>query len=356
MRMLLACTVALICTGAWGAPADNYTLYYSDSGHNVCRVTLGADGKVIGKSAKLTSRGGCDRFSISPDERRIVGFGIAAQTIDKDTDTKLTTWKIFTEEPAKKGSRKVLGVIGPFSGVPTVLWSPKNTYFLLGCGVTNRTIDVYEFATGKKIVERSTMPASISPDERFIVTEVKYPLKPSAAAVIDLRTGKSVEIAERTCPAVWAGSSKQIAWIDSGSLFAAELSFGPTELSLFWREKVSSAGYDLRWVPGKGVYFVMGSTQSRELGCYSANLKTIDHGQMLPELPDSWQAAAFVKTRTRVQAEDAAFSPDSALVAYTVSSRLWVVDSSGKAVQLTAGRCPVWKGPASLWSPWLPGW
>ncbi len=338
------------------------TLYYSDGGRNVVRVSIDASGKPLGKSAKLTTTGGCDRFSISPDEKKVVGLGVVSRAIDKESDTALVSWKLFVEEPGKKSSRRVLGTTEPAAGMPCVLWSPKGAYFLLATGVTDRKVSVYEFSTGKKIVDSSKMPASISPDERFLVSEQKYPLKPSATNVTDLVTGKSVEISEGQCPVVWAGSSDKLAWIDSGNLYTAALSAGPTELSLAWREKVSSAAYDLRWVPEKGVYFVMGSSRTRELGCYSENLKTIVQGDMLPDSPDRWQAAIAVKAKKGTLPEEASYSPDGALIAYTVPSgkqgetKLFVLDASGKLITIGPGRSPLWRGSESLWNPWRPGW
>lgn len=56
--------------------ATPYTLYYVDATHNVSRITLDLHGKPIGTSVKLTNKGGYDGFSISPDEKRLVGFRI----------------------------------------------------------------------------------------------------------------------------------------------------------------------------------------------------------------------------------------------------------------------------------------
>lgn len=360
----IAFTVCLLfaALGAGAAaPKASQVLYYVDDTRNVCRADIDEAGKLVGKTRRLTTSGCYDRASVSQDEKRIVGFSAISRCSDKDTDSIWTSWKVFTEEPTKKGSRQMLAALPPMMDPPRVLWSPKTNYFALSYGPFNVHVDAYEFATKKKVVTDSPTFPMISPDERYVVTGVNHPLG-TRTNLLELKTGKTLEVSDSRCSAVWMGETTKFARIDhSGTLFLCEVATG-SDLALSYTKNACSASYDLRFIAGKGLYFIDGTYRSGEVACYLADGGTRTQCDRLPDALDRWQAAASVKTTKGAVFQDATYSPDGAFVACPIltppakASKIVLFDKSGKVHPLATGTAPLWRGPDTYWDPYQQSW
>jgi len=322
LRVLLVSFAALACCGAKVAAAG-YTLYYVDAARNIRCISLDASGSAVGKSERLTSKGGYDHFSVSPDGNRFVGFTMLDRSFDAETTKSYwTIWRCFIEQIGAQRFRRNVTKMDPLMESPIVCWSPGGNYFQLLVGAFDVDIDIYSFSPTKKITSVFDV-VSISRDERYVLGHCSG----SELSVVDLRTGKSAVLSETGDEGVWIGDTHKVAWIEySGEALGGEIVSKGSVPELAGRARLST-----------------GQT------------KTIF--KRLPEQVDWWESVRKSVRQKGLIADEAAYSPDHKLVACPVKSakgrppEIMVFDRSGRAHRVAAGRTPQWQG-SHLWDSW----
>lgn len=121
MRGFVAVVLLVLVISALGyaAPAAKYTLYYIDTTHNVSKVGIDSTGHPVGKPKRLTSGGKYDAYSVSPDERYVLGMQNVKPMTNLDGD-----WTQYIEVAG--GSRVAPLMNGKAvwaDGLPSVRWA-----------------------------------------------------------------------------------------------------------------------------------------------------------------------------------------------------------------------------------------
>lgn len=315
--VFLACVVVLV--SGVHADAANYVLYYVDGTHNVRRVGVGKNGQVVGKSTAVTSKGGYDFASVSPDGKRLVGFKAVKREYDKDTKLDWTTWRVFAEQVGKGAFRRTIDSIGGMADSPAAMFSSKGSYVQVPIEAFDLTVEVYSFSTGRKILKTADYLA-FSPDERYALG---YVWNSSQLGIMDMKSGSKTPVSWNGFDPAWVGS-RRIEWVDgSSNVYRAEVQVAAGKLTLSHAARVSkrSASY-----------------------------------QRPDRFRGGWERRIHLKPHERALLDQAAFSPDGRLIACPIVaaagriSRVRMFDGTGKSHGEVSGGAPRWEDE-NVWNP-----
>jgi hypothetical protein len=195
-----------------------------------------------------------------------------------------------------KSRRSVFGKVVA-DGEPEPTWSPRLRYLIVEFPhqVETETY-LYSLRTNRVVCHTYDLLTGLSADERYTFILQDNGDEDNSAAwlrLTDLVTGKSAKVAQLDFgvygdpfECAWFGDSHRFAFIDvKGYAWAAEVVSGPSGPSVS-KHRLVAAGHcsDLRYVPGKGVYFVQTVGKTR-VAYYSSDLRAIRKGVLLPVKP-----------------------------------------------------------------------
>ena len=196
----------------------------------------------------------------------------------------------------KKDGRSLGSVLGQVlaDGEPEPTWSPHLRYLIVEFPhqVEEETY-VYSLQRNRTVCHTWDLLTGMSADERYtFILEDRGDddNSPAWLRVMDLQTGKAVKVAQVNFgmygdpfQCVWFGNTSKLAFIDvKGDAWTAEVVNGPSEPSVSKRRLVGNGHCDdLRYIPGKGVYFIQKTGRSLT-PYYSSDLRSVRKGALLP--------------------------------------------------------------------------
>jgi hypothetical protein len=345
---LLAVVSSVLSCGAAASPNSAYTLYYLDQSSHVCVIELDSSAHALTAGRRI-SRGRYGSYSVSPDGKRLLGFVEVSREEEKDTGNVFASWRTFLESPFGGWARReLMSLVGMPD--PGVEWTPRGDHLIVERGLFDVDLDLYAIRTRKVIAEHLMSPPVISSDGRFLIgadgSGEHYLL-------FDLNTDKKARIAVSAADFVWVGGTHRLAWTgDMGyGVWVGEIKSSASGPKIVGRRRLTDATCDdLRYVPGKGVYWVRGRRESAKTGWYSSDLRTVHEGALLPPWRPPHGAFEKVKGYKGAVAEYAQYSPDKRFIAYPVrharrtAMDIRILDRSSRSFPLVAGTLPQWKG------------
>jgi hypothetical protein len=349
MRLIIAFLVAaatLVTANA--AQNPKYKLYYLDKTRNVCVVGIGSDGTPVTHFQKLTSGGGYDGYSVSPNNTQVFGWkqiGIWPEGY--------SVCKCFLEKNGKLSGR-IAGKLLT-DGKPWADWSPKNKYLIVKVPqeVTTQTI-IYSLEKRKIICDTMDLLPDFCEDQDYsFVLQDRGDSDNSSAklSILDMKTGKFVNLGQVTfgmsggpSQSVWFGKSHRFAFIDyNGNLNAGEVYRSKSlPFTKKWMLAKNGKCSDLRYIHGKGIYFKQKTRRTTTAYC-SNDLRTLSKTTLLP-------AHRYETPFEPPIEENKVYSPDRLLCASLVGVKpggtetIRIRNSKGQFVRVAIGTSPKWKG------------
>lgn len=354
--VLLPVVFALVAAPALGASAPTkHILTYLNSNHDVCGIGVDNAGKPVGNPTRMTSGGGYDSYSVSPNGKWIAGL----KDIGGPRRTPGWEWKCFVERVGHGRLKQSFRIDS--DGEPSLWWSDKGNYLFSWGGQVGGTTRAYDLRAGRKTLETDDCLLDMSDDERYaaILQDVGCSEEgPANLSVADLRTGRTRKLGRieyETSYCVWLGKSHKCAFVDTGgnawvaSISSDDRGIHVSKYALTRHGRCS----DLR-ATRSGLYFVQ-NVSGRKIAYYSSDLKTLHPGKLLgpkpsdttPRQPGSTDEARLPDTAWR---ECAVTTPDGKLTACPIDAGeckmplLMVFDQTGKSHVIGRGKSPKWKG------------
>ncbi len=361
MRNFVAVVLLVLIISALGylAPPAKYTLYYIDTTHNVSKVGIDSTGHPVGKPKRLTSGGKYDAYSVSPDEKYVVGIQNVKPMSNLDGH-----WTQYIEVTG--GSRVTALMNGKAiwaDGLPSVRWALSQgiiVYDLPGnVGYSSLLFTI----SGRKLPFESETDfiEALSSDQRLaFVRELVCcgNTYPGDFGIIDLRSGKRTMLMKSDSQeaTVWFGKTHRFAFIDGGGrAWAGEVypSDGNPKVTK-WPLTRYGGCTDLRYIAGKGIYFVQRSSDRSTRAYLTSDLRDLrkTSGLPMPAMPNTRQIA-IDRMLTGIRGawtSTVSLTSDLKLLAVPVDVRqggmpeIRVVTRDGKSVTIARGKFPHWTG------------
>jgi len=353
MSSALIC-IALLALCCASVSAATYVLYYVDETHNVSRIGLDAKGKVVEPSRRLTAKGGYECFSISPDEKRLLGFKSTKRWFDKEESGEyFSNWAGFVEQLGAGAYRRAFPDAGASRGTPDIRWSPKSNYFQHWVGQFDVDVSVYAFDPLKRLREHCEI-CMISADERFMIGSVVG----FGFGVVDLVSNKGFKLGDAGYQCAWIGDTHEVAYVGESGVWAAQVSSSGGAPAVTGARKIFSGDVtELRYVPGKGLCIVQGDYMRARTAKCSSDLRTFKTISWQPGVDAYWFPEKWFKTHHDYLAGQWKASPDKKFAAVPISvgknkiPEIRIYDRSFKGRVVAKGWAPIWKG-SGVWSPW----
>ena len=360
-RMLALLIATLTLSAAHAAKNQNYTLYYLDKTRNVCSVEVSATKKLPTHPHRLTSGGGYDGYSVSPDGNQVFGCKQIGVKYDE-----FLVFKCYLEKSGRRQER-IPGTVMADEYPPSADWSPHKKYLIVsvpGQAELSQTI-IYSVERHKIVCDTMDLVPDFSGDQAY-----SFALQdmgdgdndPSWLRLLDMRTGKMTKVAQVNFGVygdprqnVWFGKSHKFAFIDmKGNVVAGEALHSKSGPTAKKRMLTKNGGCtDLRYVPGRGIFFVQKSGNTAN-AYYSSDLRRLTRAAALP--------VGHVEPRTGSQLAGRVYSPDNRLYATVESDvpgkmgTIKVYDKSGHLVDVARGTRPRWRGGAWASQHYLTSW
>ena len=351
----LSVTCALLCSAANASPASGYTLYYLDKSRNVCEIRLDSAGKPAGEPRRLTSLGGYDYYSVSPDGKWVVGL--------REIGGNEWVWKCFLERPGLDPIGRIFGIVDS-DGPPRVRWSGDGKYLFCWGGQIDGTSRVYSLAAKKQIYESHYHFGPISYDGRyaFSLRDIPEEEAPARLRIIDVQSGKWASAAKVLAderfeyPCLWIGRTHEFALTDAaGNVWVGSVKPGKLRHAVRKRALTTRGGCsDPQYIPGKGLFFVQTLPGRDPVAYCSQDLKTLNKcPQMLSSEENAgsglevWEVLPNVNGLWRWSAR---FSPDRRYIACLLDAghnkmpEILVFDRQGRYHSVGQGKVLTWKG------------
>ncbi len=354
----LPVVLALMAVPALDASAATHTLSYLDSSHNVCSIRISDTGAPIGKPVRITSGGGYDTYSVSPDRKWVAGLiDIGGPNLSPAWE-----WKCFVERVGQGRLKRYMRITS--DGQPILWWSERGNYLLCWGGQVAGTTRCYDLRAGRETFATDDDLLTMSYDERCALVLESVGCCGEGRAdlsVADLRTGRTRKlgrIMHETNYCVWLGKSHNCAFIDvRGNAWVARIGPGSRGINLSLH-RLTRYGHcsDLR-AAGSALYFVQ-TAAGRNTAYYSYDLKTLRQGKMLAAKPEdegkrpeamsenllprnAWRSCAL----TTADGNWTACPIDAGECKMPL---LKVFDRKGRAHVITKGKMPMWLGAGEM--------
>lgn len=346
-RVIALLLVTLALSAATAAPGANYRLYYLDKTRNVSSVDIIA-GKVLAQQPRrLSSAGGYDGYSVSPDENLVFGWKQIGLQYEQ-----FGLFKCFLEKSGKPQGR-ILGIQSTEYS-PSADWSPQCKHLIVRIpGQVEMGTIVYSLERRKLVIDTTDLLPDFCSDQAysFVLEDVgDLDNSPAWLRILDMRTGKMTKLAQVNngvygdgAHYVWFGKSHRFAFIDfKGNVIAGEVSRGRSEPAVKkWALTNNGNCDDLRYVPGRGIYFIqeIGKTTT---AYHCGNLRALKGTETLP--------VQRYENAPRNVYEGKAYSPDNLLYAAVETGKpgevgtIKVYDKSGRYLGSVKGTRPRWRG------------
>jgi hypothetical protein len=347
----------LLATDACSS-AKTYTLYYIDTTHNVSRALVDSTGRPVGSPKLLTTGGKYDVFSVSPDEKYVVGMRNIEPMSNLDGK-----WIEYLETVAGHRVTPLAGGRAIFvDGIPGIRWAVEQGRLV--CDVPGNAWYTSSIFTtgGRKLPYESENDFidALSADRRLAFVRETVCCGndyPGDFGVIDLLSGERTTLmkADSQESPVWFGKAHRFAVIDGGGrLWGGEvvLTSGKPKIT---RWPITSYGgcKDLRYIPGRGVYFFQRSGDGRTTAYITSDLRTLRKtaGLPLPKLANARQAFIDRELADREDAwtSTASLTADHEFLAVPVETsdggmpEIRVFTRDGRSVAIARGKYPKWR-------------
>ncbi|MEN6371243.1 MAG: hypothetical protein ABFD64_04435 [Armatimonadota bacterium] len=356
--------ITAVTLPSFAASLAHYTLYYLDQTHNINRILLDSSGKPFGKPHQMTNDMAVDDFSVSPDEKTIIGLKKTVSGKKGQMGTSLIDADVFVWHMGRTSRWPQNQDITMFQ---TMMWPGSGKYVAFVChdilGFT--WYRVFTTHSGDMIAMGIVSDVSpLSPDERFIISPVS--MESHFGSVLkDLKTNDEATIFQPVQWLVWIGNSGKAAWVyDNERILIGGPVYtnGKLELrmdtELLKASKTRSDPANLRYVKNKGLYFTMRVGKSEEL-YISKDLKTYTKVGLIHPKEEPLAMQVLSKTYKITGAHSAEYSPDRKFIAYSVQPNGTLQEeiritltTNGKSGTLSYGSSPHWKSPANQWNPY----
>jgi len=366
VRSLVAVVLfSLVVSGlGWSAPSASYTLYYIDTTHNVSKQVVNPAGHPVGSPKRLTTRGTYGAFSVSPDERYVVGMRIVRGDLCGFGD--LPEWDQYVERCGKGVIGRIVNQSVTDMAVPYALWQPKTdaVVYVVPQQVNSPEYLVYSLKKRLVLFHETNEFGPVSDDQRyaFVTEDVGCAGEgPADLRVLDLTTGKLARVRKMQFEesVEWLGKTHRFAFIGSeGRVWAGEVTrtaSGPRVRT--WSITRYGGCTDLRYVPGKGIYFLQRSSDRSTRAYLTSDLRSLRKTAGLP-IPGRVSTrqdreALMERILTGTQGawtSTANLTADHKLLAVPVDMgqgempEIRVFTRDGKSVSIARGKYPRWKG------------
>jgi len=347
MRYALTLLIAILTlSAAHAVPKSKYTLYYLDKHRNVVAVGFNANAGIVVKSRQLTTGGGYQGYSVSPDGRQVFAW----KQISPE-DAPFPVFDCFLEKDGKLQGK----ILGKKLGdeFPTAVWLPGNNYLIVTIS-EQVEIDsiVYSIKRHRIIYDTEDQLTGFSSDQSYsFVLQDKgdEDNSPSWLRVLDMKTGKTTKVAQVNfglmgdpVQSVWFGDSHRFAFIDiKGKLYTVGVGHDKSSPIITKTMLTKNGGCAaLRYIPGKGIYFTQKIGKTTKIYC-SKDLRTLNQTAVLP--------AARTAQPTFTERDGLVYSSDGKLhvdikTGYSEEIGMITVNNiSGGYVDVGMGRKPNWK-------------
>ena len=349
-RIIALLTAVVTLSAAQAIPNPKYKLYYLDSTHNVCCIGISANGGIVAHPQKLTSGGGYDVYSVSPDNTQV----FACKQIGlKWGDTPV--YKCFLEVRGRLSGR-ILGALTA-EPTPTADWSSRKKYLIVTVPQEEMIHSiVYSLERRKIVCDTRDWVSDICEDQAYafaLEDQGEDETSPAWVRILDMRTGQTTNVAQVNfgmpgeAQYVWFGKTHKFAFIDiKGRLCAGEVRRGKSG-PLVKKSMLTKNGNcaDLRYIRGKGIYFSQktGKTTSAYYSNDLNDLRTLNKTAILPARhKQSFPEAQHKKGRI--------YSPDNRLYATWDPGKpgdvgtVRIYNGSEHLLATARGRTPTWSG------------
>lgn len=346
-RSLALFYVTLAFCAACAGQSTAQTLYYLDQHRNVSAVTIEPTALRASRHRVLSTAGGYHGYCVSPDETQVLGWKQIGAI------GEFPVFKFFLEQKGRRQEK----IHGPASadGTPSAEWLPGNKLLLITIPQQAETQSVLYSLRSRKVTCDSTDAISVfSSDQLYCFVEEDIGHDATGAArlrVLDTHSGKTrdasrvtYDFGRETTPYVWLGKTHMFAVLDSnGRVLAGEVRATRSGPSLrTWRLTRHGACSGLRYVPGKGVYFVQGSGKARR-AYISADLRRLAGTALLPPRPEEpWAQSEVVNGLVAAPGGRIAAVAETGPPGQT--GTVAVVGNSGQRLVVGRGTRPRWKG------------
>ncbi len=356
------------CLPIYAASPPHYTLYYLNQTHNVSRILLNGKGKPIGKPVQMTHDWNVDYFSVSPDEKAILGIKIISENKDMDgnpqVDGDVVLWQSGKTSKWAKPIRLMVEL-------RTILWTKSNRYVALVDGLDNCMVYVTvstqphlmvsrdgKSTTDSNLIAQGLDPdnSQLSPDERYVFTGANWESW-GGTAMNDLKTGERITAFYDPLDSfTWIGKANKLAWVYRGELFIGELKYVDGKFDLHKdRMLMSGAPKNLFYVEKQGLYFTQ-HIAYHDVLYLSKDLKTYRKIGGIPPKSKPTAMQVLLKRNKYLQAKRAEFSPDRKFIVYVVKQKkrkeIRIIGMKGQSWFVDYGTAPHWKSPADYWNPY----
>lgn len=365
LTCLLVCVAGVVLTpGVCNPAGKTYTLYYIDTTHNVSKIMVNSTGHPVGKPKRLTARGIYDVYSISPNEKYVVGMRNIEPMSNLDGK-----WVQYLESVGSPRVTPLTGGRAVFAdGIPEIRWAVEQGRFV--CDVPgNAWYNSFIYTTdgrGLPYQSENHFIDLLSADGRLAFVRETVccgNTYPGDFGVIDLRSGGRTMLmkADSQESPVWLGKTHRFAVIDGGGrLWGGEVttSSGKPKITR-WPITRYGGCADLRYLPGKGVYFVQrsgnrpGTFKPSTRAYITSDLRTLRNTSGLPLDAQVNARQAFID-RVLADREDAwtstaSLTADHKFLAVPFAAKegempeVRIYTRDGKSVTIARGKYPKWK-------------
>lgn len=359
MKYVFALLVVSVVISSAAYAAGGYALYYIDDTHNVSKIAIDASGARVGAPQRITSLGGYDSFSVSPDGKRVFGARASHSQKEEDTGNVWITWQCWIEALGSRTKRQLLETRSLMEE-PWVAWSPASNAFTVCDGAFDVDLTLYRCAG--RAVTAATHGGSIpafSSDCRFVACTCVPADKGSDSwglYLLDLASGKSTALGDGGSVGAWVGKTHTFAWRGAlDDVIVADVTPRASAGPLLKNQRQLAGGYcrDIRYIPGKGLYMEYGQDENARAD-YSSDLKTITSGPVLDHKASADDAYDRAKPYAGAWLQYACSSADGRLVACPVDRganampAIRVFDPAGNSTAVACGKSPQWRG-TDIW-------